>query len=227
MPTRTTPFDVAFAPFADERFPPIRDGIAAAGANGRDRDAFLMIPEAVTLVRDLRPDESPGEAIDQLTALIHHAYLFWDAGQRTVAFGRAETVELLDRAGPTPVVCDCLPLYAQLPPRLIWAQPVEGGPHEPLDGCFLHTATDPEGSLRVLGVFGLHPDRPGFTVVEASGPRPGPLARADGAPPFAPALAGGAAAGLRSVTGGDELLELGWRLVAGRAATRAGGQETE
>jgi hypothetical protein len=85
---------------------------------------------------------------------------------------------------------------------------VPGEPAEPLDGYFIHAAGE---ELRVLGVFGIRPDRMGFSVVEAVGERPGTLARPDGTPVFAPALPGGAAAGLRSLVGAEELLELGWR----------------
>ena len=77
------------------------------------------------------------------------------------------------------------------------------------DGCFVHSA--PDGTLRVLGVFGIHPERQGFSVVEAMGPRAGLLARDDGAALYAPVLTGGIAAGLHSIVGEEELLELGWR----------------
>jgi hypothetical protein len=63
----------------------------------------------------------------------------------------------------------------------------------------------------VLGVFGIHPERQGFSVVEVSGPRSDALAREDGSGLFTPVLPGGAAAGLFSLVGGEELLELGWR----------------
>jgi hypothetical protein len=63
----------------------------------------------------------------------------------------------------------------------------------------------------VLGVFGLHRDRAGFSVVEVTGSRPGALVRADGSGLFSPTLPGGVAAGLFSLTGEVELLELGWR----------------
>jgi hypothetical protein len=86
---------------------------------------------------------------------------------------------------------------------------VEGSSHEPLDGCFTHAL--PDGSLRVLGVFGLHPDRAGFSVVEVAGARTPALARESGDPLFTPLMDGGAAAGLRSIAGEEELLELGWR----------------
>ncbi|HEX5817752.1 MAG TPA: hypothetical protein VFY20_02670, partial [Gemmatimonadales bacterium] len=91
---------------------------------------------------------------------------------------------------------------------------------EPLDGGFVHEMAD--GALRVLGVFGLHADRAGFSVVETMGPRPRDLARPDGAPLFDSVLPGGHAAGLHSLAGTDELLELGWRLRGlGRALAAA------
>jgi hypothetical protein len=52
----------------------------------------------------------------------------------------------------------------------------------------------------------------GFTVVEATGPRISGLARANGSPLFAPTLPGADAAGLSSITGTEELVELGWRV---------------
>jgi hypothetical protein len=86
---------------------------------------------------------------------------------------------------------------------------VAGEPHEPLDGCFV--AGFPTIGIRVLGVFGLQPERAGFTVVEVAGSRPASLARPDGSRLYTPTLPGGAAARLFSVAGGEELLELGWR----------------
>jgi hypothetical protein len=86
---------------------------------------------------------------------------------------------------------------------------MEGEPPEPLEGCFVHAAGPDD--LRVLGVFGMRPERLGFSVVETAGPRPAGLARPDGSPLFAPAMAGGAAAGLHSIVGAEERLELGWR----------------
>jgi hypothetical protein len=78
-----------------------------------------------------------------------------------------------------------------------------------LDGFFQYGARP--DFLRVLGVFGIHPERPGFSVVEVAGPRPRDLSRPDNSPLFAPTLVGGSAAGIYSLTGGEELLELGWR----------------
>ncbi len=218
---RPTPFDLAFADLADERFPGIRDGLAADGIDPANRDAFLLNRDVVTLVRELRPDEGMGEEIGQLAALVHHAYLFWAAGKQVVEVDRTQADTLL--AGTDPPVHRTAdgPAYFQLPERRIWAEAVAGAPHEPLDGCFVH-ASPGSSELRVLGVFGLHPDRPGFTVVEAAGPSTPHLARADGSALFAPLLPGGAAARLHSLAGGEELLELAYRMVGSTAGRTDG-----
>ncbi len=199
---RLSPFDLVFGRMAEERFPSLRT--ALEGLDATDRDAFIMTREAIQLVRDLRPDDGIGEAIDQLVAVVHHAYLFWAAGQIVVDVG-VEILEGNGENGPAPAPA----WYARFPERKVWAQVVEGAAHEPLDGCFAHSMAD--DALRVLGVFGLHADRPGFSVVEVAGPRPQGLARESGEPLYAPRMEGGAAAGLYSIAGEEELLELGWR----------------
>jgi hypothetical protein len=210
---RPTPFDLVFDETATETtLPRIRAALAAAGQDPRNRDAFLMQREVVSLLRELRPEEGLGEGIDQLAALVHHSYLFWEAGSLTVQLGDDQLRQLLqqppelaDPAGDQP------PFYAQLPERIVWAQVVPGTAHEPLDGCFQY-AFAAAGELRVLGVFGIHPERPGFSVVEVGGARPVALARPDDSPLYAPTLPGGAAARLFSLAGEEELLDLGWRL---------------
>jgi hypothetical protein len=179
-----------------------------------------MLREVAGLLRDLRPTEGIGEAIDQLAALVHHAYLYWEGGARTVEVSPGCLPELM---GSSPAAPPDNPLeqpayYAQMPEHRIWAQVIPGEPHEPLDGCFVHTLPDAAG-LRVLGVFGIHPERQGFSVVEVSGPKPESLAREDGSALFTPVLPGGAAARLFSLVGEEELLELAWRsLVLANAA---------
>jgi hypothetical protein len=209
--SRPTPFDLVFQDAAETVFPAVRGALVAAGYDPRDRDAFLMVREVITLIRDLRPDEGLGEGIDQLAALIHHSYLFWDAGRPTIALSPEDLAPLL--ACEFPHVSEQAaqpPYYAQLPVRRLWAEVVAGQPHEPLDGCFVHRVDST--ALRVLGVFGIHPDRPGFTVVEVSGRRPSQLRRQDSSALFSPSLPGGARAGLFSLAGEEELLELGWRI---------------
>ena len=207
---RPHPFDLVFRQSASGTFPGIRARFTEAGYDQRDRDRFLMQREVVTLLRDLRPEAGLGQGIDQLAALLHHAYLFWDADEPTLDV----TAEGLPTLLATPFVqhaAEPVPAYyAAMPERRVWAQVLPGHPPEPLDGCFAHLAADNVG-LRVLGVFGIHPEREGFSVVEVVGPRPHLLARDDGSGLFAPTLTGGKAAGLFSIMGEEELLELGWR----------------
>lgn len=218
---RLTPFEMVFGQMAENRFPAVRERLGENGWDPTDRDAFLMVPEVVTLVRELRPDEGMGEAIDQLVALLHHAYLFWLAGAPILSLERESTETLLDHpASDTGEDSDPATqpssFYCQLAPRLLWARLFPEEAAEPMDGCFVsHLGAD---QLRVLGVFGMHSERMGFSVAEAAGARK-PLAREDHSPLFAPTLPGGAAAGLYEVTGAEELIELGWRAVdAARSA---------
>jgi hypothetical protein len=207
--SRITPFDLVFNRVAESTFPRIASSLAAGGHDPADRDAFLMDREVVTLLRDLRPEEGLGEAMDQMVALVHHAYLAWAGGGLTIPVGREAADELLTKEPEDADAKDVRAYYAQFPERMIWAAVVENDAPEPLDGIFVSRA--PSGDLRVLGIFGLRPERAGFSAVEATGSRVERLAREDGSPPFDPTLPGGAAAGLRSIVGEAELLELGWR----------------
>jgi hypothetical protein len=165
-----------------------------------------------------------GEGIDQLAALVHHAYLFWAAGVPAFEVSREQLNGLLTTRGEIGDEADQPPAYyVSLPPQRIWAEVIPERPPEPLDGFFVH-ASGGGAARRVLGVFGIHPEREGFSVVEAVGPQPVALERPDGTELFSPTLAGGQAAGLFSITGEEELLDLGWRTgtVAGAAAGEAG-----
>ncbi len=206
--SRPTPFDLVFDPIADDRFPAIREALAGSGRDPRDRDAFLMEKASVSLVRELRPEDGIGDGMDQLVALVHHAYLFWAGGQRVRSIDRAGLDLMLATDLPPDLHDDALAWYLQLPERRMWAQALEDSAHEPLDGVFVHHSTG--GALRVLGVLGVHADRNGFTVVEAIGEHTAGVTRT-GSAPFSSVLPGGEAAGLYSVAGPNELIELGWR----------------
>jgi len=216
---RPTPFDLVFSGLALEHFPPIRDALAAAGADPADRDAFLVTRPAMTVLRALRPDDGEaGGGLDELTALLHHAYLFWTGGRHVWSLSAPDLRPLL-ADGTAGVVAPAKPGYIQFPERLIWASLASPGPWEPLDGCFVHAAS--EGQLRVLGIFGVHPARDGFTVAEASATPGGSGRRHDGTPLFAPSLDGGAFAGLHSVVEPGELVELAARVLAHPALVSA------
>lgn len=209
---RPTPFDLVFSGLAPDRFPAIREALTATGADPRDRDAFLLTQPAMALLRELRPDDAEaGTGLEELTALVHHAYLAWAAGLCIWTLPPAELRRLLTSA-TTQGVAPAGAGYLQFPERLIWASLGAPGPWEPLDGCFVHPAAD--GRLQVLGVFGMHASREGFTVAEATG-RPGSLTtRRDGTPLFAPSLEGGDRANLHAVVEPDELIELVARVLA-------------
>src|SRR5215211_8280402 len=131
---RPTPFDLIFEAVSHTTFPAIRSALAAAGDDPRDRDAFLMVPAVVMLLRDLRPDGGLGEGIGQLAALVHHGYLFWDAGSVTVDVSLERLAELLGGTPGGGNEPDQPPFYTQLPTHRIWAQVIPGDAHEPLDG---------------------------------------------------------------------------------------------
>jgi hypothetical protein len=219
MPARPTPFDLLFGALAPERFPRLRGALEASGCPPEDREGFLLVREVAELLRELRPETGMGEAVHALVALLHCAYLYWLAGQPVQQVGEEQLAHLVERSWPA---AENLPAsahpdvptrYVQLPPLRVWATPVAGQPDEPLDGWFAWRSGQ---QLRLLAVFGLSPTREGLTVVELSGPRPALVRRLDGTPPFSPLLAGGAAAGLLSLAGEEELLALAWRAEAGR-----------
>jgi hypothetical protein len=210
--SRVTPFELVFASAASTAFPAIREALAQEGRDPRDRDAFLMVREALLLLRELRPDEGLGEGIDQLSALLHHAYLFWESGSITLEVPSEHLEELVTHPGASSKPNGARAGYVQVPERRIWAPVVPDQPQEPLDGFFHYLSLEP-GQLRMLAVFGMYSDRPGFSVVEVAGSRPSPLARPDRSPLFSSTLPGGVAAGLYSLVGEEELLELAWRIV--------------
>jgi hypothetical protein len=212
---RPTPFSLAFGELAAGRFPAIDRALTASGTDPRNRDAFLLLREVSQLVRELRPEEGLGKGVVALAALVHAAYLFRRGGERIVPVDDT-TLRLLvgEPSGARPPPGSPRgPAYVQLPLLRVWGAALEGAPAEPLDGWFVFGG---EAGLSLVAVFGIHPGREGFTVVEAAGPPPEELRRPDGTALFAPTLAGGATAGLASVSGAEELLELAWRVEARR-----------
>jgi|KBSSwiStaDraftv2_1062776.scaffolds.fasta_scaffold52865_2 hypothetical protein len=212
--TRPTPFSLVFGELAAERFPALQQGLTAAGRDPRDRNAFLLVREVNALMQELRPEEGFGEGVGVMAALLHASYLFWLDGERVVAIDDPLLTRLLsapptrrDSRLPSPGGA-----YVQLPSLRVWGTPVESAAPEPLDGWFVVRG---EEELAVVAVFGLHPGRGGLTVAEVAGPALAGLARADGSALFSPTLAGGNAAGLASIQGEEELLELAWRVEEG------------
>ena len=206
--SRTTPFELVFGELAEARFPALKASLAGAGIDPTDRDAFTLDGAVAEFLRELIPDDAPSESLHEFIALLQHAYLFWQGGSRVAASAGTELPSWPLPAYPP----DRLPVYVQLPDHLYWGQLEPDVPHEPLDGCFVHPLGD---GIRALAIFGLHPQRPGFTVAEVFGRPDRALPdRPQGSAPYAPLMDGGAAAGIRSVYGREELLALAWHALA-------------
>jgi hypothetical protein len=201
--SRVTPFDLVFGELAEEKFPALTSSLAKAGIDPVDRDAFTLDGAVTEFLRELVPEDAPTESLQEFIAVLQHSHLFWCEGKQIIVGGTSLPTNTPSAHAPTRPCA-----YVQLPDHLYWGQLEPDAPHEPLDGCFVHPFGD---GLRVLGVFGLHPQRPGFSVAEFSGRPDRELpARPDGTDPFAPLMDGGAAAGIRSIYGGEELMVLAW-----------------
>ena len=209
-PARPTPFDLVFGEEAGPVFARVDAAVRDAGRDPDLRDEFVLVRQVAELLHELRPEEGLGDRVEALVGFVHTSYLFWHGGRSVREVPREALDELAAGPGESPKAESGTTIYFQLPALAVWGSPVAGGVPEPLDGWF---ATLRAERLTLLAVFGLHPGREGFTTVEISGPRPDqPLVRPDGTPLFAPRLPGGASAGLYSVDGEKELLELGWRV---------------
>ena len=165
------------------------------------------------------PEEGAGASVSEHLALLHHAWLFWRDGTRTAVLSRDEARALARDARRAPRGGAGGARYIQFPERLFWAELVPGAPHEPLDGFFVHEPGASE--LAVLGGLRLPPGAGGIQRrLGAGASRPGVASsHAMAVPLFAPVMAGGAEAGLFSLVGEDELLELAARA---RAASKEG-----
>jgi hypothetical protein len=209
---RPHPFELVFAIFRSERLPAIH----AELGERTSLDSFMLAAAALELMRELRPDEGLGEAVDDFVALVHAGYLFWRDGERTLRLDAAATRALCAPfADGEPAAAPRVPegaRYIQVAPRLIWGRLADDAPFEPLDGWF---AVPSNAGLRIVACFGVHPGRPGVSVVAVEGRLRSNLVREDGTPLFAPTMSGGDLAGLHAVSVPEELLLLGVRAPPG------------
>lgn len=218
---RPTPFDVAFGAIAPQRFPAIRDALERDGKAPADRDSFTLLEPVGRLLREIMPEDAGADALEAHVLLLHHAYLFWAADRRVYPIGESA----LRRAVAERRITARLPhpaQYLQLPDLRVWGSPNPASPPEPLDGMFVSAAPG-SAAISVLAIFGMRPDRPGFSAVglegraDADDPDGNEIeidaTREDGGTAFAPTLAGGTAAGLYSVANAGELLLLTCRLL--------------
>lgn len=217
---RPTPFGIAFGEIA-RRFPAIAEALRQDGAAPDDRDRFVLLEPVGRLLGEIVPDGAGAEALETHILLLHTAFLHWSSGGAVYRIGeqalqRAIASREITGEPPQPA------LYLQLPELRMWGSPTPGAAPEPLDGMFVSRG-EGVGAVAVLAVFGMRPDRPGFSAVGIEGRTDSDeaagneievaAAREDGSDPFGPLLAGGSAAGLHSVANAGELLLLTCRLL--------------
>jgi hypothetical protein len=218
---RATPFSLVFGEIAPVRFPAITAALDHAGAPAADRDRFVLLDPVGRLLREIMPEGAGADALEAHVLLLHHAYLFWAAGEPVYQIGEATLRQAIAAKRITTSVPQAAQ-YLQLPELRVWGSSNPANPVEPLDGMFVSRGSR-KGAVAVLAIFGMRPDRPGFSAValdgtaDADDPSANEIElaadRDDGTPAFAPRLPGGSAAGLYSVVNAGELLLLTGRLL--------------
>lgn len=245
---RLTPYDLAFGRegLDDRLFPPIAEEADARGLPLHEPERFLFLGSVGQLLRAVAgggeegagaedaPRGEMGEEMLQHGRLLFHAFHHWRAGRHTLAVdevslrgllnGQGQVHEGAPAGGPygdwrlrTPYPAG----YLQLPPNLVWAAHAEGMRPEPVDGFFWTLLREGPPALHLLLALGVREDRPGFSVIPATGiPDTEPhWAEVDGRPAgtdFETTLPGGEMERLYSIETAAEILKLAslcfWRL---------------
>lgn len=218
---RPTPYGLVFgAGFGTARFATVR--AQEAEQTAETRETLLHLPAAGALLRELLPPATAGAAhsdvVEQVSALLFHAYRYWRAGQclyrvTAAALTQALVSDVPDGSIDVPGAAG----YVQLPRTAIWARVADAAPHEPLDGFFWSApAHAPDTCLQrldLLLVLGMRAGRAGFSTVTVSA-TPANLTqwartsvRPDGAD-FENVLPGGELQGYRALTTRAEAIKL-------------------
>jgi len=230
---RATPFGLAFAELARDRFAGIAKVLEEGALSSADRDRFVLLEPVGRLLREIAPEGTGPDALEAHMLMLHHAYRHWAGGGWVYRISDA----VLERAATGRLITSHVPrqsLYLQLPELKVWGTPTPGGAPEPLDGVFVSETVE-SGRVALLAIFGMREGRPGFSAVgldghadsnDATGDELEVAAgRDDGSARFSPTLAGGAEAGLYSLANAGELLLLTCRLLAQLPLTRHAGSE--
>jgi hypothetical protein len=213
MTDRPTPFGLVFGDFAP-RFQAIARALDLRQQSPADRDAFVLLEPVAHLLRELAPDEVSPDEFEAHLVLLHHAYRHWAAGGLVCRVSQATLARAVSGNHPT----TRLPIpavYLQLPAGRVWRSRLAGEAPEPLDGMFVTESAEPD-VIAVLGIFGMHRGRPGFSALGIEGGANDletAARRDDGSPPFAPLLTSAAAAGVYSLGNPGELMLLTCRLL--------------
>lgn len=189
------------------RFEEMRTALERDHVDAANRDAFLLHGSVGGMLREMMAPDAAPEAVNAYGALLHMLYLCWSHAWPVVTVDGERLRAMLARAPRDPHSAIRAPVYIQLPERIVWAEPMRGAAHEPVDGVFVAVAGE---RVTALAVLGFREEREGFTTAEASGTLPAPLPgpRPDGSAPFASLLPAGERAGLVSVADEPELIAL-------------------
>jgi hypothetical protein len=114
------------------------------------------------LLREILPPDAPAEAVESYALLVYHSYRFWEAGEQVRPISEEALRGAVGNQGISMHVAPAAQ-YLQLPELRVWGTPTAGSAPEPLDGMFV-TQTG-AAAIAVLAIFGLRPDRPGFSAV--------------------------------------------------------------
>lgn len=232
---RLTPWELAFgaAGFEDDIYPAIREEADARQTDTSVPERFLMLAAAGDWLRGMRSDADagdreaqlpPADVVRQYGALLFQAFRFVDRGRNLYTIG-APLLRRLLAAEPVGHWSFAAPAdagYIQLPHNLVWARIDDEAPAETVDGFFWSIAEPSPaqpGRIDLLLVLGMHPERPGFSVIEATAPLPAPdpghwadgAARPEGQD-FSNILPGGELRDLMAVVSTAEALKLASRL---------------
>lgn len=227
MDARITPYEALLEPLERISWPRIQEEAAARGTEAIRRDQFVLLGSVGATLRDIVPDDSPADAMEEYAELVYHAYQFWSFGRRLYAVSPEALSQVTSPAYSTagwilaaPPAC-----YLQLPAQRVWARVAPESPYEPVDGCFVvvddtEPAPGAGAHLRVQMVLGLRPERPGISLVSyRTDLEPQAVAGHADRPwreqgePFANAIPGGELRNLHALTTTSELEALVLRLL--------------
>ncbi len=207
--SRPLPWTEVIEALGEKPFQDLKAALEQAGTDVLDHDAFLLNGAVGALLKEIMPHDAEPVSVNAYATLLHMLYVCWSRGWPLRAVDDVALKLAIATPAPlTPAVPLPLATYVQLPENLVWAEPVPGAPHEPMDGMFVIAD---EGWMRALAVLGFRKEREGFTTAEALVTLPAgePAKRADGSAPFSSRLPAGERAGLVSVADETELVQLG------------------
>lgn len=169
---RVTAYELFLEPLEVTAFPVIQAEADQRGLDVRRRDQFVLLGQVGATLREVVPEDSPPDALDEYSELLYQSFQFWTFGHRMYDFGEEITERLTSPsfdvgkwmlAGPP----SC---YLQFPYQRLWARVAADAAFEPVDGCFVvvddtQPAPDAGAHLRIQMLLGVRDDRPGVSLV--------------------------------------------------------------